>query len=106
MSEKPEHLLTSVPYPSEQKNIECILSAGRIKILKALSTVEMLTVNEIHKRTELNHTVVYDHLRILEDEGLLCQKFLGNTRLYGYNEDSAKSIKVRQFIIAYTLSLL
>lgn len=83
---------------------DVLVSRGRMRILGVLSTVECLSANEIRNRVRLGVAAVYCHLRALVAADILVKKAVGNARLYGFNEDSARAIKIRQFIVAYNLA--
>jgi len=84
--------------------IEDVFCSGRVKILRELSSVEGLTVNEISKRTGLGYYTVVGHLRILKIANIVVAKALGKCRLYMFNEDSSRAMKLRQFLVAYAMT--
>jgi len=62
----------------------------RIKILKILFQMRELNVSEIARRLNVNYNTTIKHLKILEDEGIVCHKVFGRIRLYRLNENSPR----------------
>jgi len=62
----------------------------RIKILKILFQMRELNVSEIARRLNVNYNTAIKHLKILEDEGIVCHKVFGRIRLYRLNENSPR----------------
>jgi predicted transcriptional regulator len=62
----------------------------RIKILKILFQMKELNVSEIARRLNVNYNTTIKHLKILEDEGIVCHKVFGRIRLYRLNENSPR----------------
>ncbi|MGC8939861.1 MAG: ArsR/SmtB family transcription factor [Candidatus Bathyarchaeia archaeon] len=73
-------------------SLEDVLSSRlRIKILKILSKMGELNVSEIARRLGVNYNTTSQHLRILENEGIVKHKLFGRIRLYRLNEQSPKA---------------
>jgi DNA-binding transcriptional ArsR family regulator len=73
-------------------DVEDIFSSRlRIKILKILVQMSELNVSEIARRLSVNYNTTIKHLKILEDEGIVCRKVFGRIRLYMLNENSPKT---------------
>lgn len=70
----------------------------RVKILKIIAQVGELNVSEIARRLSVNYTVTNNHLKILENEGILEHKTFGRIRLYRFNEFSPKAKAIQKLI--------
>jgi len=70
----------------------------RMKILKIIARVGELNVSDIARRLSVNYKTTNDHLKILEDEGILQHKVFGRIRLYRLNERSPKARAVQNLI--------
>jgi len=80
-------------------DVEDVFSSRlRIKILKILVQVGELNVSEIARRFSVNYNTTKEHLKVLEDEGLLQHKVFGRIRLYRLNEHSPKTNAIRNLI--------
>jgi DNA-binding transcriptional ArsR family regulator len=80
-------------------NIEDVFSSRlRMKILKILVRVGELNVSEIARRLNVNYVTTSEHLKVLEDEGILLHKMFGRIRLYRLNEHSPKAKAVQNII--------
>ena len=80
-------------------DVEDVFSSRlRIKILKILVQVGELNVSEIARRFSINYNTTKEHLKVLEDEGLLQHKVFGRIRLYRLNEHSPKTNAIRNLI--------
>jgi len=80
-------------------NIEDVFSSRlRMKILKILVRVGELNVSEIARRLNVNYVTTSEHLKVLEDEGILLHKMFGRIRLYRLNEPSPKAKAVQNII--------
>lgn len=83
-------------------NIEDVFSSRlRMKILRILVHVGELNVSEIARRLNVNYVTTSEHLKILEDEGILLHKMFGRIRLYRINEHSPKAKAVQNIIDAW-----
>jgi predicted transcriptional regulator len=73
-------------------NVEDVFSSKlRMKIIKILAQMGELNVSEIARRLNVNYNTTSNHLRVLEDEGILQHKVFGRIRLYRFNELSPKA---------------
>ena len=80
-------------------DVEDVFSSRlRIKILKILVQVGELNVSEIARRLSVNYNTTKEHLKVLEDAGLLQHKVFGRIRLYRLNEHSPKTNAIRNLI--------
>lgn len=83
-------------------NVEDILSSKiRIKIVKILAQVGGLNASEIARRLGVDYNTVHNHLKVLEDEGILLHKTFGRIRLYRLSEHSVKAKALQSFIDAW-----
>ena len=73
----------------------------RMKILKIIAKVGELNVSEIARRLGVNYKTTSEHLKILEEEGILQHKVFGRIRLYRLNEHSPKTKAVQNLIDAW-----
>jgi predicted ArsR family transcriptional regulator len=70
----------------------------RMKILKILVQVGELNVSEIARRLGVNYNTTREHLKVLEDEGILQHKVFGRIRLYRLNERSPKARAIQKLV--------
>jgi len=83
-------------------NVEDVISSKlRMKILKILFNVGELNVSEIARRLRINYLSANNHLKILEDEGIVQRKMFGRIRLYRVNEQSPKTKALQNLIDAW-----
>jgi predicted transcriptional regulator len=80
-------------------NLDDVFSSKlRIKILKILVQMGELNVSEIARRLGVNYNTTREHLKVLEDEGILQHKAFGRIRLYRLNKDSPKTNAIQNLI--------
>jgi len=73
-------------------NVEEVFSSKlRMKIVRILAQVGELNVSEIARRLSVNYVTTNNHLKVLEDEGILRHKTFGRIHLYRLSENSAKA---------------
>jgi DNA-binding transcriptional ArsR family regulator len=72
-----------------------------MKILKLIYKLGQLNVSDVARRLKLNYTSTSEHLKILESEGILQERFYGRIRMYRFNEGSAKAKAVVDLIVAW-----
>ena len=83
-------------------NIEEFFSSRlRMKILKVLAQVGELNVSEIARRLGANYKTTNEHLKLLEDEGIVLHKVFGRIRLYRFNEHSPKAKAIQDLMEAW-----
>lgn len=83
-------------------NIEDVFSSRlRVKILRILAQVSELNVSEVARRLGVNYKTTSNHLKILEDEGILQHKVFGRIRLYRFNERSPKAKAIQNLMEAW-----
>jgi len=80
-------------------NVEDVFSSRlRMKIVKTIARVGELNVSEIARRLSVNYETTNNHLKILEDEGILRHKKFGRIRLYRIDERSLKARAVQNLL--------
>ncbi len=75
---------------------EVLSSRGRVKIIKILSQYGELNISAISKEVNLNHSVVKDHLKFLENLGIIHEKRFGRIRIYEYQEHNVRAHSLKQ----------
>lgn len=73
----------------------------RIKILKLIKDLGQLNVSDIAHRLNSNYTATFEHLKLLEAEGILQESTYGRVHMYRYNEASAKAKALENLIEAW-----
>ncbi len=77
---------------TRKKNIEDILSSkGKVKILKVLAQMGELNISGIAKRSGLNHSTARQHLKFLEEAGIVQEKVFGRIRIYRYKSENFRA---------------
>ncbi|MFO8019348.1 MAG: ArsR family transcriptional regulator [Promethearchaeia archaeon] len=85
--------------PAKNYPIEEILgSKGRLKILKTLATDIELNISAIVDKTNLNHKIVDNHIKVLKKIGLIQEKRFGRIRIYRYKLENLKARSLKKFI--------
>jgi len=77
---------------------EVFSSKPRMKILGLVSQLGALNVSDIARRINLNYSTTNEHLKLLEDEGILQQRVYGRIRMYRFNNQSPKAIAVQNLL--------
>jgi DNA-binding transcriptional ArsR family regulator len=80
---------------------EVFSSKPRMKILKLLYELGSLNVSEVARRIGSNFAATSEHLKVLEEEGILQELTYGRVRMYRFNEASAKAKAVKNLIEAW-----
>ena len=83
---------------------EVLSSKPRLKILKLLNTLGSLNVSDIARQIGANFTAASEHLKILEDEGILQVHVYGRVRMYRFKEGSMKAKTIQNLIEAWEQS--
>lgn len=85
------------------ENVLC--SKTRLKILKVLLNSKPPNVTQIAKQAGVNYAKALEHLKFLENEGILTHTMFGKRiRFYKFNELSPKAKAVRNLMEAFTTS--
>jgi DNA-binding transcriptional ArsR family regulator len=86
---------------SPHADVEDVLcSKTRLKILKLLMQLELLTIFEIAKRTTVNYASAKAHLEILENDNILVHFMFG--KRIRYYKDSPIAQAIKELIEAYS----
>ncbi|HEC39043.1 hypothetical protein LCGC14_2046800 [marine sediment metagenome] len=73
-------------------------SRARVKILKALSLHEELTISLLIQETKLNHALASKHLRYLIDADLVQEKKFGRIKIYRFKIENVKARSFHTFL--------
>jgi len=73
----------------------------RLKILRILSQLKELNVSEIARKSGASYRIVKEHLKILEEAGILQHKKFGRIHLYRLDENSIKARAVKALVDAW-----
>ncbi len=83
----------------EDYNIENLLgSRARVKILKLLAKNKELSISQIIRDTNLNHTSVKFHLTYLKSNNLVQEKIFGRIKIYRYKFENIRAKSLSKFI--------
>ena len=83
----------------EDYNIENLLgSRARVKILKILAKNKELSISQIIRDTNLNHTSVKYHLTYLKSNNLVQEKIFGRIKIYRYKFENVRAKSLSKFI--------
>ena len=83
---------------------EVFSSKLRMKILELIYNLGSLNVSDVARRLNTNFASTAEHLKVLEDEGILQGLAYGRVRMYRFNENSAKAKAVQNLIEAWEQS--
>jgi DNA-binding transcriptional ArsR family regulator len=79
--------------------IEDVLSSkGRVRILRILAEIGELNISDIARRAGLNYATTNQHLKALEDAGLVQHKKFGRIRIFRFNEENLRAKTVKKLI--------
>jgi DNA-binding transcriptional ArsR family regulator len=76
-------------------------SKPRVKILKLIYSLGSLNVSDVARRLKMNYTSTAEHLKILEEEGVLHVHTYGRVKMYRFSEGSVKAKAVAALIEAW-----
>jgi DNA-binding transcriptional ArsR family regulator len=80
-------------------SVETVFSSrGRVKILKILVEIGELNISEIARRARLNYTTTNQHLRVLEESGIVHHKNFGRIRIFMFNDDDPRAMMIKDLI--------
>jgi predicted transcriptional regulator len=80
---------------------EVFSSKLRMKILELIYNLGSLNISDIARRLNTNFASTAEHLKVLEDAGILQGLVYGRVRMYRFNENSAKAKAVQNLIEAW-----
>lgn len=69
--------------------------------MRILSQLRELNISEIARKTGASHKTVKEHLKVLEEAGILQHKKFGRIHLYRLDESSAKARLVKALVDAW-----
>jgi len=72
-----------------------------MKILRLIYNLGSLNTSDVARRLNTNFGAAAEHLKILEDEGILQGLVYGRVRMYRFNEGSVKAKAVQNLIEAW-----
>jgi len=73
-------------------------SRGRVRILRILAEVGELNISALARRAGLNYSTAREHLRVLEEAGLVRHKSFGRIRIFRFNDEDARARMIRQLV--------
>ena len=73
-------------------------SKARLKILKVLTLNSEMSITQIIKKTNLNHSSVKKHLNCLKALNLVQEKIFGRIKIYRYKVENLKANSLKNFI--------
>jgi len=76
---------------------EVFSSKPRMRILKLIYNLQQLNVSKIASKIKMNYSATAEHLKILENEGILEVRVYGRVHMYRFS-DSAKAKVVAALI--------
>ncbi len=80
---------------------EVFSSKPRVKILKLIYNLGSLNVSDIARRLKMNYASTAEHLKILEEEGVLHVHTYGRVKMYRFNDGNTKAKAVSALIEAW-----
>jgi len=80
-------------------SVETVFSSkGRVKILKILVEIGELNISEIARRARLNYATTNQHLRVLEEYGIVRHKNFGRIRIFRFNDGNPRARMIKDLI--------
>ncbi|UCC33053.1 MAG: winged helix-turn-helix transcriptional regulator [Candidatus Bathyarchaeota archaeon] len=73
-------------------------SRGRVRILRILAEIGELNISALARRAGLNYGTANEHLRVLEEAGLVKHKSFGRIRIFRFNEGDVRTALVRRLV--------
>ena len=73
-------------------------SRGRVRILRILAEIGELNISALARRAGLNYSTAREHLRVLEEAGLVRHKSFGRIRIFRFNDEDARARMIRQLV--------
>ncbi|TFG21822.1 MAG: ArsR family transcriptional regulator [Promethearchaeota archaeon] len=84
---------------NKKGNIENVLgSRARMKILKTLAKNGELSISQVIKNTNLNHSCVIKHLDFLQKLSLIQEKNFGRIKILRFKSENLKAKSFKKFI--------
>ena len=73
-------------------------SRGRGRILRILAEIGELNISALARRAGLNYSTAREHLRVLEEAGLVRHKSFGRIRIFRFNDEDARARMIRRLV--------
>ena len=73
-------------------------SRGRVRILRILAEIGELNISALARRAGLNYSTAREHLRVLEEAGLVRHKSFGRIRIFRFNEEDARARMIKRLV--------
>ncbi|MFQ6065224.1 MAG: winged helix-turn-helix domain-containing protein [Candidatus Bathyarchaeia archaeon] len=73
-------------------------SKGRVRILRILAEIGELNISALAQRAGLNYGTANEHLRVLEEAGLVRHKRFGRIRIFRFNDGDERARMVRRLV--------
>ena len=73
-------------------------SRGRVRILRILAEIGELNISALARRAGLNYGTASEHLRVLEEAGLVRHKSFGRIRIFRFNDGDVRAGLIRRLV--------
>lgn len=73
-------------------------SRGRVRILRILAEIGELNISALARRAGLNYGTANEHLRVLEEAGLVRHKSFGRIRIFRFNDGDARAGVIKRLV--------
>ena len=73
-------------------------SRGRVRILRILAEIGELNISALARRAGLNYSTAREHLRVLEEAGLVRHKSFGRIRIFRFSDEDARARMIRALV--------
>ena len=84
---------------NKKANVENVFgSRARMKILKTLAKNGELSISQVIKNTNLNHSCVIKHLDLLQKLSLIQEKNFGRIKILRFKSENLKAKSFKKFI--------
>jgi DNA-binding transcriptional ArsR family regulator len=80
---------------------EVFSSKGRVRILRILVEIGELNISALARRAGLNYSTANEHLRVLEEAGLVRHKRFGRIRIFRFNDGDARADMIKRLVEAW-----
>jgi predicted transcriptional regulator len=84
---------------SNKSNFENVFgSKARVKILKTLAKNSELSISQVIRNTNLNHSSVIKHLELLKESNLIQEKNFGRIKILRFKIENLKASSFKRFV--------
>jgi DNA-binding transcriptional ArsR family regulator len=73
-------------------------SRGRVRILRILAEIGELNISALARRAGLNYSTANEHLRVLEEAGLIRHKRFGRIRIFRFNDGNTRADMIKRLV--------